>query len=166
MSTLYALNAGINTVTLVYGGEGYALKKPIEFEVKGLLVTTYLESTKLNAGTIYSGDHIPSFASLKRMYEAQLGRPLTSPEEKEIRGQSLVLNVLTKLHESTSLSFGGRNTKARQIADANNPLQAIIDNVNAYRESFLKAGYTNADVDRVIRDLSKPFKPAMPAPKK
>jgi hypothetical protein len=56
------------------------------------------------------------------------------------------------------MTYGGRNNRARIAADANNPLKAIRDNVNAYRPALLKEGYTNAEIDNAINTLSAPYK--------
>jgi len=44
-----------------------------------------------------------------------------------------------------------------QTIDANNPLQAILNNVNAYRPALLKEGYSNEEINNVIKQLSLPF---------
>ena len=124
---------------------------------KPLQVGPYSAMKKQNAKTGLSNDHIPSFASQKKMMESDLGRPLTTTEENKLRNDALTFAVKTNLHQSTSQTFGWKNTEAKIAADAANPLKAIRDNVNAYRSSLLKAGYTGTEIDHVIKTLSQPY---------
>ena len=117
----------------------------------------YSSTRKQIAGTGFSADHIPSFASRKMMMESELGRTLTTAEEKALRNSTLTVAINTKLHQTTSQTYGGRNTNAKIAADAADPVKAIRDNVNAYRKELLKAGYTNADIDNAINTLSAPY---------
>lgn len=56
-----------------------------------------------------------------------------------------------------SQTFAGRNNSSRQKADAAEPLKAIRDNVNAYRQALIKKGYTDADINKAIDQLSRPY---------
>ncbi|HVG16539.1 MAG TPA: RHS repeat-associated core domain-containing protein [Chitinophagaceae bacterium] len=123
-----------------------------------LKVGTYSDMRKVNIGTGLSADHIPSFAAIKQIREQALGRTLTASEAAVLKNNTLTLSIETKLHQSTSQTYGGRNTIAKIAADAANPLKAIRDNVNAYRPALIKEGYTNSEIDHTITTLSAPYK--------
>ncbi len=118
---------------------------------------TYSDLKSKNAGTGLSADHIPSYAAVKQMREQALGRTLTAAEATALKNSTLTLSINTKLHQSTSQTYGGRNSKTKIAADAANPIKAIQDNVNAYRPALLKEGYTNAEINNAIQTLSIPY---------
>jgi hypothetical protein len=130
---------------------------PSNTATQQLQVGTYKNMTAANAGTGNSADHIPSYASLVAAEEARLGRPLSSSEKKIIKENGLTLVVNTQVHQTTSQTYGGRNSRARQLQDAANPVQAVYSNVNAYRATMRAQGYTNEQIDQAIQRLVAPF---------
>ncbi|WP_213803762.1 RHS repeat-associated core domain-containing protein [Granulicella sp. dw_53] len=101
--------------------EGLAAKGVSAYEVG-----TYGELAPRSIGDGLAIDHIPSNASNIAREEAQLGRPLTAPERAVVRDQGTAVAVPSDLHQSTSPTFGGRNTPAQIQADAANPRAAAV----------------------------------------
>jgi RHS repeat-associated protein len=120
-------------------------------------VDYYANARKANTGSGYSADHIPSFASVKALREQALGRQLWLHEAAALKNQTLTLTIQTNLHRSTSLTYGGRNSKARILEDSKDPLKAITENVNAYRPALRSEGYTDSEIDATIKKLAVPF---------
>jgi hypothetical protein len=125
-----------------------------------LQVGPYKDMSEANAGNGNSADHIPSYMSLVTAEEARLDRPLNAVEKKAIKENGLTLMVNTRDHQTTSQTYGGRNTRARQLQDAAHPIQAVQNNVNAYRQTLLNNGYTNEQINQAIQRLIVPFQPA------
>lgn len=98
--------------------------------------------------------------ALVNQEEARLDHSLSKTERNRLFANSLTLVVPTSLHRSTSQIYGGRNNRAMQQRDANNPIQAVHNNVNAYRQALLNQGYTNEQVDQAIQRLIVPFQQA------
>lgn len=65
-------------------------------------------------------DHQPSFAAQRIAAERAKGSPLSPKEARELYKESPAVASPTELHRSTSPTYGGRNTPARQNADAGN----------------------------------------------
>jgi RHS repeat-associated protein len=76
-------------------------------------------------------DHQPSYASLVERFKLENGREPTVEEAKEIYDKGISVAVPTKLHESSSPTYGGRNTKALQTQDAADPVAAATRDSNA-----------------------------------
>ena len=70
-------------------------------------------------------DHQPSLASQLKRAEQEKGGLLTPAEAKAIRDQSPAVAVPRDLHQSSSPTYGGRNTPDRITADALNPSAAV-----------------------------------------
>lgn len=63
-------------------------------------------------------DHQPSFAAQKIAKERELGRRLSKPEEAQLRLDTPAVASPKAVHERTSSTYGGRNTKERQEEDS------------------------------------------------
>jgi RHS repeat-associated protein len=126
---------------------------------KTLQVGSYEDMTKANFKTGMSSDHIPSFAALRRSAEQFLGRPLTDAESTELRKKSLTLVYDTKIHQTISATFGGRNGQTQIARDAANLLKAIQKDINALKPALLKAGYTEKEIGDATEKLLEPYRP-------
>jgi len=63
-------------------------------------------------------DHQPSFAAQVRALEAELGRPLTKAELRQVKANTSAVASPRAIHQETSPTYGGRNTPAKIQQDA------------------------------------------------
>lgn len=126
--------------------------------VKKLQVGEYKEMAKANAGTGMSADHIPSFGAIRRMTETKLGRQLTVMEAKTLRNKTLTIVYETKIHQSVSRTFAGRNSPIQIALDAVDIMGAISKDLQALTPSLLKAGYSQTDIIAAQQQLMNKFK--------
>ena len=120
---------------------------------KILQVGPYKEMAKLNAKSGMSADHIPSFAALKANVESQLGRQLTSFEITELRNTSLTLVYNTRIHQTMSRTYAGRNNATQIIQDMKNLKEAVINDIKALKPSLLKEGFTEEQITNAEKVL-------------
>jgi len=82
-------------------------------------------------------DHQPSFAAQVKAAENELGRELTPVEIKKLKANTPAVASPRKIHQKTSPTFGGRNTKAQIEKDAED-LKAAAARDKAALENALK----------------------------
>lgn len=125
---------------------------------KTLQVGTYGEMTKANAKSGLSADHIPSFAAIKKYSESVLGRELTAAEAVLLKKNTLTLVYETKIHQTISRTYGGRNNPLQIALDASNLLKAAQKDIDALTPSLMKAGYTQGDINAAKESLMSGLK--------
>ena len=126
---------------------------------KSLQVGQYSKMAKANAKTGLSSDHIPSFAAVKKHVETSLGRKLTASEASGLKKSTLTLVYETKIHETASRTFAGRNNPIQIAKDASNLLGAIQQDIKSLTPSLLKSGYSQSDIDAAQQSLMQKFLP-------
>lgn len=73
-------------------------------------------------------DHQPSLAAQIQAKENALGRPLTKAERAQVKASTPAIASPAQVHQQTSPTYGGRNTKAQISGDAANlPAAAARD---------------------------------------
>ena len=124
-----------------------------------LQVGEYSKMVSANTKSGMSADHIPSFAALKKYSQDLLGRELTSTEAKALRKSSLTIVYDTKIHQTISRTFAGRNNPVQIAKDASNLVGAIVKDINALTPSLLKAGYTKEEIGAAQKVLTEKYLP-------
>ncbi len=146
---------GINKQSISANKGNTAAAESNSEATKNLQVGKYNAMTKANKYSGLSADHIPSFAAIKKYTESQLGRQLTSEEANILRQNSLTLVYETKLHQTMSRTYGGRNSKSIIIADAKNLKNAIMKDLETLTPGLLKLGYSKQDISNAQNALIK-----------
>lgn len=104
-----------------------------------------------------SPDHIPSFASIKRMLSEQ-GVDLTPGELRAIRKNTTCVVVQTCDHITFSRTFGGRNSTDRIALDAGDLYKAATADLNAWEPVWRANGWTQTQIDtarELVHDMNR-----------
>ena len=97
-------------------------------------------------------DHMPSQGAL-REYVVTL-KPDTHPKVlKKILQNSPSIAIPREAHQKYSETYGGRNTKAKQIMDAADLRAAVDSNLNAIKPYLLDEGFTDEQIETARTDL-------------
>jgi len=83
-------------------------------------------------------DHQPSYAAQVKAKENELGRELSPAERRQVRDESPAIASPRPVHQKTSPSYGGRNSKAQIARDAKNQ-KSMEAAFKRDREAFEKA---------------------------
>lgn len=65
----------------------------------------------------------------------------------------------TKIHQTVSRTFAGRNNPVQIAKDASNLIGAIVKDINALTPSLLKAGYTKEEIGAAQKVLTEKYLP-------
>lgn len=122
-----------------------------------LQVGTYQEMVKANRKSGLSSDHIPSFAAIKMAAESSLNRELTVSEIRLLRKTTLTVVYRTKIHETSSRTFGGRNSKEKIVNDSKDLYQAAQNDIESLTPALLKDGYSQTDINDAKRQVMAPY---------
>lgn len=72
--------------------------------------------------------------------EQRLGHPLYPDEERMVRENGLVIAVPRKVHQQSSPTYGGRNTRTRVEEDAADPHGAQRRDYESYEKAMNERG--------------------------
>lgn len=110
---------------------------------------------KAELGKWLQVDHIPSHASNLRAYEAANGLEIgelsrTGGVSNEILKNGGAMIVTTEEHQNWGRTFGGRNQRALQLADAADPNSAIEQDLQRYVDNgVITSEQKNAALDEL-----------------
>jgi hypothetical protein len=124
--------------------------------LRELHVGPYEETTTRGLGTVgdrLTGDHIPSFAAVRRNVEKQLGRRLTGAEAEALRSKTTTITVPEHVHRSSSPTYGGRNTPAQIDADSANLAAAAQRDAQALSKAMAKEGKDPREIQKALDKL-------------
>ena len=99
-------------------------------------------------------DHIPA----QKVLEATLRASPARISEGKIRAalrSAPAIAVPTRVHQKYSETYGGRNTKAKQAADAADLRTAVDSNFEAIKLGLVQEGYLEADIELAREELHK-----------
>ncbi|WP_312630133.1 hemagglutinin repeat-containing protein, partial [Scandinavium sp.] len=124
-------------------------------DVKALDVGSYKElKAREVVGDGLEHDHIPSFASLRKAKENELGRPLTDAEAKNLYQNATAVEVPKDVHASGP-TYGGKNNAAQVKNDAIDLCGAECRDTDALRKNMLERGYEPKLVDDAIQQIKE-----------
>ena len=98
-------------------------------------------------------DHIPSQSAIKRFLRVNYP-DLQLYEIYQILRRAPAVVIPTEVHRKRSETYGGRNTKAKQARDAEDPFEAINSNVEALKQGLLEYGVSLERVEEVKLELT------------
>lgn len=97
-------------------------------------------------------DHMPSQRALET-YLVEKFPDLTDDKIKDILRSAPSIAIPRKVHQKYSETYGGRNSKAQQMKDAENLEQAVDNNLDAIKDYLLEEGYAEVDIERARGEL-------------
>ncbi|MFA0921694.1 hypothetical protein ALP73_200263 [Pseudomonas coronafaciens pv. garcae] len=112
--------------------------RPLEVDVYGAF------SGRLRDGQ--QVDHMPSQAAIRRYLEANF-RTLTQKQADEYLKKVASIAIPAKVHQKFSETYGGRNTRTKQLSDANDLRAAVDSNFDAIKPYMLEEGFTETDLE-------------------
>ncbi len=132
---VFPTDSGVPPLYLVFA-------KPV---VRPLEVDVYAAFT----GRLRDGqqvDHMPSQAAIRRYLEANF-RTLTQKQADEFLKKVASIAIPTKVHQKFSETYGGRNTRTKQLSDADDLRAAVDSNFDAIKPYMLEEGFTETDLE-------------------
>ncbi|GAA0424350.1 hypothetical protein GCM10008969_54790 [Pseudomonas veronii subsp. inensis] len=132
---VFPADSGVPPLYLVFA-------KPV---VRPLEVDVYAAFT----GRLRDGqqvDHMPSQAAIRRYLEANF-RTLTQKQADEFLKKVASVAIPTKVHQKFSETYGGRNTRTKQLSDADDLRAAVDSNFDAIKPYMLEEGFTETDLE-------------------
>ncbi|WP_153043202.1 hypothetical protein [Xanthomonas nasturtii] len=97
-------------------------------------------------------DHIPSFAAVRAAKEKELGRKLSSEEERVLYNESTAIEVPKDVHKD-SPTYKGRNTPSQIEKDANDLCAAACRDINELKTNLLKRGYDKGEIEAAVEKI-------------
>jgi hypothetical protein len=91
-------------------------------------------------------DHMPSRAAVRRYLEANI-RHLREDQIEEYLKKVASVAIPAKVHQKFSETYGGRNTRTKQLSDAGDLRAAVDSNYDAIRPYMLEEGFAEADLE-------------------
>ena len=89
---------------------------------------------------------MPSQAAIRRYLEANF-RTLTQKQADEFLKKVASVAIPTKVHQKCSETYGGRNTRTKQLSDADDLRAAVDSNFDAIKPYMLEEGFTETDLE-------------------
>ncbi|MFM9836899.1 MAG: hypothetical protein ACKVOQ_01475 [Cyclobacteriaceae bacterium] len=118
-----------------------------------LNVSDYSSSAKNSAKDKMTPDHIPSFAAIKKSLETKLGVELTIDEAKKLYDEGTTLLYETKIHQTYSRTYGGRNSSEQILSDSKNLFEAAKKDMENIRKPLLESGASNKEIDMAFERI-------------
>ena len=97
-------------------------------------------------------DHMPSQRAL-REYVVAIDPRILPDDLKKILKNAPSIAIPREAHQKYSETYGGRNTKAKQIMDAADLRAAVDSNLNAIKPYLLDEGFTDEQIETARTDL-------------
>lgn len=97
-------------------------------------------------------DHMPSQGAL-REYVTTLNPRISLEELRKILRNAPSIAIPHKAHQKYSETYGGRNTKAKQMLDAADLRAAVDSNLDAIRPYLLEEGFTDEQIETARTNL-------------
>ena len=97
-------------------------------------------------------DHMPSQRAL-REYVVAIDPRILPDDLKKILKTAPSIAIPREAHQKYSETYGGRNTKAKQIMDAADLRAAVDSNLNAIKPYLLDEGFTDEQIETARTDL-------------
>ncbi|MBO9548973.1 S-type pyocin domain-containing protein [Pseudomonas sp.] len=97
-------------------------------------------------------DHIPAQAPLRIWFERKF-TDMTPYEINRVLKQAPAVVIPTRVHRKYSETYGGRNTKTKQMLDASDLVVAVKSNVEALRSGLIEEGVSHVRVDEMKAEL-------------
>lgn len=99
-------------------------------------------------------DHIPSQMALERYLKNNY--PDIEPADvRRLLRSAASIAIPAKVHQKYSETYGGRNSRAKQIRDAADLRAAVDSNFNAIKPYLLEESYSDTDLEAARADLHK-----------
>jgi hypothetical protein len=103
-------------------------------------------------------DHIPSFASLRESFKAQLGRDLKPEEALALYQNASCIELPTAVHKA-GRTFGGKNNVEQIAEDAKDLGKAAQKDMQAYKDvadaALLAKQLSQSEYDKFMGALAK-----------
>lgn len=97
-------------------------------------------------------DHIPAQAALKRWIEKN-HTDLSPYEISAFIKHAPAVVISTNVHRKYSETYGGRNTKTKQVRDAADLMAAVASNVEALRPGLIEDGVSPERIEEIKAEL-------------
>ncbi|WP_285379786.1 S-type pyocin domain-containing protein, partial [Vibrio sp. B172a] len=148
-------SSGIAPLYVVYNKNSSGKANP---KVKPLEVGTYGELAPRSVKDGMDIDHIPSQAALKTATETLLGQSLTREQERTLINSAAAIAIPQEVHRKCSETYGGRNKKEKQHADAMDIKSAVDSNFDAIKSCLQEQGYSEQELENArtkLHDINK-----------
>ncbi|MEF9671667.1 hypothetical protein QNM99_00670 [Pseudomonas sp. PCH446] len=99
-------------------------------------------------------DHMPSQAALKYYLRANFP-DINDKELEQFLKNGGSVAIPTHVHRKNSETYGGRNSKTKQIQDAVDLRMAVDSNFNTVKPYLLEEGFSDTVLEAVRADLHK-----------
>ncbi len=97
-------------------------------------------------------DHMPSQAAIRRYLEANF-RTLTQKQADEYLKKVAGVAIPATVHQKYSETYGGRNTRIKQLCDADDLRAAADSNFDTIKPYMLEQGFTETDLETARRRI-------------
>ncbi|RQO43288.1 S-type pyocin domain-containing protein, partial [Pseudomonas sp. KBW05] len=97
-------------------------------------------------------DHMPSQAALRRFLKG-VAPDLSARKIQEYLKNAASVAIPAHTHRKYSETYGGRNSEARQIQDAQNMRAAVDRNLSAIKPYLLEDGYSEEQIEAVRLEM-------------
>lgn len=119
---------------------------------KPLEVGRYKDLRRRSINDEMDVDHIVSRKALE-IHILKLNSNLTIRERKNLLEMAPSVVIPAIVHRRFSETYGGRNTKAKQVEDAADIKGAVNSNVDALKPGLLEYGFSEVEVEMVRQQL-------------
>ncbi|MFJ4371429.1 S-type pyocin domain-containing protein [Pseudomonas japonica] len=97
-------------------------------------------------------DHIPSQRALETALQNAFPDMLKSEIDSYLR-LSPSIAIPSRVHQKNSETYGGRNSRAKQIQDAADLRAAVDSNFDANKAGLMEAGFSEPDIEKAREQL-------------
>lgn len=99
-------------------------------------------------------DHMPSQAAIRRYLEDG-STVLMDNQINELLMQVASIAIPARVHQKYSETYGWRNTKVKQLLDADNLREAVDSNYDAIKPYLIEEGFTEDDLEAARAGMHK-----------
>lgn len=139
---VFPADSGVPPLYLVFA-------KPM---VNPLEVGPYDDLSSRSGKDGYDIDHLPARKALEG--NLNINFPELPPELiADYLKRAPSIAIPARVHQKYSETYGGRNTKAKQVKDAADLRAAVDSNFNAIKRGLLEEGFTDADIEAAREQL-------------
>lgn len=100
-------------------------------------------------------DHIPAQKALEAALQNAFLDDMPRSEIERYLRQAAGIAIPARVHQKYSETYGGRNTREKQVQDASNLQAAVDSNFDAIKPGLLEEGYAENDIEAARDQLHK-----------
>jgi len=130
-----------------------AQRRTVPGNVRELEVGRYGPLSRRSNADGLTPDHVPSNAAVRSSVESSRGQILSGAQRGQLNRRLNTIVIRSRTHETSSRTYGARNTQQQIATDARNLGRAAYQDLRALHRPLMRDGFSHSEVQRAFQRL-------------